>query len=64
MDRITRVPKSVLCYLKTRVIIFSQLSRCSKARGSSSGFSLGGSTKVKACKSFLFTQGSLKVENK
>ena len=41
----------------------SWLSRCSTARGSSSGLSLGGPTKVKASKSFLFTEGSLKVEN-
>ena len=42
----------------------SWLSRCSTARGSSSGLSLGGPTKVKASKSFLFTEGSLKVEDK
>ena len=42
----------------------SWLSRCSTARGSSSGLSLGGPTKVKAHKFFLFTEGSLKVENK
>ena len=40
------------------------LSRCSTARGSSSGLSQGGLTKVKVCKSFLFTEGSPKVENK
>ena len=38
--------------------------RCSAAKGSSSGISLGGPTKVKPGKSFLFTEGSLTVENK
>ena len=42
----------------------SRLSRCSTARGSDSRFSLGGPTKVKASKAFLFTEGSLKVERK
>ena len=42
----------------------SRLSRCSTAWGSSFGLSLGGPTKVKVCKSFLFTEGSLKVQNK
>ena len=37
----------------------SQLSKCSTARGSGSGLSVGGPTKVKAHKSFLFTEGSL-----
>ena len=39
----------------TRVVhnINCRLSRCSTARGSSSGLSLGGPTKVKAHKSFL-----------
>ena len=45
-------------------IIYSQLSRYSKAKGSSSGLSQGGPTKVKASKSFLFTDGFLRVENK
>ena len=36
----------------------------STAKGSGSGLSLGGHTKVGASKSFLFTEGSLKVENK
>ena len=31
--------------------------------GSSSRFSIVGFTKVKACKSYLFTEGFLKVEN-
>ena len=44
--------------------INSQLSRCSTARGSSSGLSLGGPSKVKARKSFLFPEGFLGVENK
>ena len=41
--------------------IFSQLSRCSTARGAISGSLLGGPTKVKARKSFLFTEGSYPV---
>ena len=44
--------------------IYSLLLRCSTARGSSFGLSVGGPTKVKACKSFLFTESSPKVENK
>ena len=44
--------------------IYSQLSRCSTARGSISGLFLLGPTKVKAHKSFIFTEGSPKVENK
>ena len=44
--------------------IYSQLSRCSTASGSSTGLSLVGPTMVKASKTFLFTEGSLKVENK
>ena len=43
---------------------YSQLSRCSTARGSSPRLSLVGPTKVKPWKSFLFTEGSAKVENK
>ena len=43
--------------------IYGPLSRCSTARVSFSGLSLGGPTKVDACKSFLFTEGYLKVEN-
>ena len=42
----------------------TQLSRCITASWSSSGLSLGGPTKVKALKSFLFTEGSLRVESK
>ena len=42
----------------------SRLSRGTTARGSCSGLSLGGPTKVKARNSFLFTEGSLKAENK
>ena len=38
--------------------------RCTTARGSSTGFSLVGPTNVKACKSYLFTEGSPEVENK
>ena len=44
-------------------MINSQLLRCSTARGSNTRLFLVGLTKVKACKSFLFTEGSLKVEN-
>ena len=44
--------------------IHRQLLRCSTARGSSSWLSLVGPTKGKACKSFLFIESSLKVENK
>ena len=42
----------------------SQLSRPSTARGSSTRLSLVGPTKVEACESFLFTEGSPEVENK
>ena len=42
----------------------SRLLRCSTAWGSGSELSLGGPTKVKARKSFPFTEGSLKVEIK
>ena len=41
--------------------IYSQMLRCSKARGSSTGLSLQGPTKVKARKSLFFTEGSLRV---
>ena len=44
--------------------IHSRLSRSSTARGFDSRLSLGGPTKVKARKSFLFTEVSLKVEIK
>ena len=40
--------------------IYSRLSRCSTARGPGIGFSLVCPTKVKACKSFQFTENSLK----
>ena len=40
------------------------MSRCGTARGSNSWLSLGGLHKGKAGKSFLFTEGSLRVENK
>ena len=42
--------------------IHSRLSRCSTARGSNTGLFQVGPTKVKARKSFLLTEGSLKVE--
>ena len=41
--------------------IYSRLLRCSAARGAIFGLSLGGPTKIK---SFIFTENSLKVENK
>ena len=44
--------------------IYSQLSRWSTARGSSTGLFHVGPTNVKACKPFLFTKGSHKVWNK
>ena len=44
--------------------IYSQLSRCSTARGSSTGLVCVGPTEVKASKSFLFTDIPIKVENK
>ena len=40
-------------------IIYSQLSRCSTARGSSYGFSLVSSTKIEAPKSCLFKLSGL-----
>ena len=43
------------------LFIESWLSRCNRARGSGTRLFLVGPTKVKA---FLFTVGSLKVENK
>ena len=43
--------------------MFSLLFRCNAAKGAISRLSLGGPTKVKALKSILFTEGSLKVEN-
>ena len=48
-----------ICQIKTEIHI--RLSRCFTAKGSSTGLSLVGPTKVKACKSFLFTEGSLKL---
>ena len=54
------IPLSIRCVLN----IHSRLSRCSTARGSSTRLSLVVPTKVKVCKSFLITEGSLKVENK
>ena len=49
--------------LVTLSYIYSWLSRCSTDRGSSTGLSPVGPTKVEAYKTFLFTEGSLKVEN-
>ena len=46
-------------YICCSLIINSRLSRCSTARGSCFWLSLGDSTWVKACKSFLFTEGFL-----
>ena len=57
--------KGLFCVLATSfqflIFIYNQLSRSSTARGSGSVLSLGGPAKVKACKSFIFTEGSLKV---
>ena len=39
---------------------YSRLSRCSTTRGSNTGLFRVDPTKVKARKSFLFTEGSLK----
>ena len=44
--------------------MYSGLPRFITARWSNTGLSLVGTNKVKARKSFLFTEGSLKVENK
>ena len=56
---------SYLIFLVLSGIIDSQLSRCSTARGSSSGFSLVRPAKVEALKSFLFSESYLvfKVKN-
>ena len=48
----------------TKINLHSWLLRFSTARGSGSGLSLGGPTKVKMRKFFLFTEGSLEVESK
>ena len=42
--------------------MYSQLSRSSTARGSSTSLVTLGPTKVKACKSILFTEGIPEVE--
>ena len=47
-----------------KFLIYCLLSRCSITRGSNTGFFHVGPTKVKACKSFLFTKSSLKVWDK
>ena len=44
--------------------IYSQLLMHSAARGSSTGLEIVGHTKVKACKSILFTEGIPEVEIK
>ena len=44
--------------------MYSRLLRHSTARGSSTGLVPVGSTKVKACKSILLTEGTPKVEIK
>ena len=44
--------------------IYSQLWRCSTAKGSSIGLAPVGPTKVKACKSILFTEGTTEVKIK
>ena len=43
--------------------IYSRLSKCSKAMGSSTGISLADPTKVNACYSFKFSEGFTDVEN-
>ena len=58
--------KFMFCFQRQRFLhnyIHSWLLRCSTTRGPSTGLSLVGPTKVKARKSFLFTEGLLKVEN-
>ena len=45
-------------------LMYSWLLLCSTARGFSTRLSLVGPTEVKARKSFLFNEGSLKFENK
>ena len=52
------LPCSITC------LIYRRLSRFSTTIGSSAGLSLVGPTKVEARKSFLFTEGFFKVENK
>ena len=49
--------------VKTTMHMYSRLSRCGTAKGSSTRLFRVGPIKVKACKSFLFTDGPLKVEN-
>ena len=44
--------------------MYSRLSRCSKVRWSSTGLLCVIPAKVKGYKSFMFTDGPLKVENK
>ena len=44
--------------------MYSQLSKCSTARGAISGLSINGPTEVKTHKSFLFSEGSLKMKIK
>ena len=51
-----RTPSPYLC----DIIYSRRLLRCRTARGYGSKLSLGGPTKVKPRKSFLFTEGSIK----
>ena len=51
-------------YVSIRGNIYSQLSRCCTAGGSSTGCLLGGSAKVKAHGSFQFTEKFPCIENK
>ena len=69
--QILNSPKLSNCWMAAKSInlkvseiwmIYSRLSRCSTAKGSSSRLSLWGPTKFKSHKSFLFTEGSFKVE--
>ena len=48
--------------LRTASVIYSPLSWCSTARGSSTGLVPVGPTKVKVRNSVLFTEGTPKVE--
>ena len=64
LSKLTNCKSSQIMHTKTlwllsiKSVINSQLSRCSTARGSSSGFSQVSPTKVEARKSFLFSKSS------
>ena len=65
MQKIAILESRNQCFMNLNVFgyVYSRLSRCGTARGSSSGLSLGDLTKVKAHKSFIFTESWLKFEN-